>query len=113
VERRLFWFDEDDDTALAAVMQRYRCKTKSQAVRLALSLVASGRAVDVSPAQVAARDYRQREKANAAGKEEPRVLLKLLQLAEDNPIHGLPEDFSERLDEYLYGDLRPAGLTPE
>lgn len=107
LKRRMFWFSADDDRALTDLMRLYRCQTKSQAVRLALSLAVSGRVADVSRRELDALDRR-----NPGAKDDPalnHVLTQLLRLAEAQPIDAglnLPEDLSERLDDYLYADLR-------
>ncbi len=103
----MFWFSAEDDRALAALMQLYRCETKSQAVRLALNLAMSGRVAELPRREVNALDRR-----NSGAEEDPvdsHVLTRLLRLAETQPIDAglnLPADLSERLDDYLYADLR-------
>ena len=102
MSRRMFWFDQEDDAALATVMQTYRCQTKSQAVRLALNLTATSQ-----PAPQPALRPRKRRTAKPA--QRPHALTALISMAAQTPLLDLPTDFAERLDDYLYGSLR-AGL---
>ena len=98
--RRMFWFDKADDEALMTIMQLYRCQTKVQAVRLALSLTATS-----NPSPKAAPQPRKRRVTKPA----QHALTALAEMATQTPLLGLPADFAERLDDYLYGEMR-AGL---
>ena len=101
--RRMFWFDKADDEALATIMQVYRCQTKVQAVRLALSLTATS-----TPSPKAAPQTRKRRVAKPAQPAQ-HALTALAAMAAQTPLLGLPADFAGRLDDYLYGEMR-AGL---
>jgi hypothetical protein len=99
----MFWFDKEDDKALAVIMREYRCETKSQAVRLALKMAATGRSAYISDRAVQVSDYRLRKRKPSRTKQR-HILLRIADLAQDAP--ELPEDFAERFDEYRLAKLR-------
>lgn len=104
MERRMFWFDKEDDKALAKIMRQYRCETKSQAVRLALKMVADNSLTTPSERTIKAQDYRRRSTKPRKRKRQ-HILLRLAALAKHAP-QDLPEDLSERFDDYRFAELR-------
>lgn len=98
--RRMFWFDQEDDAALATIMRAYRCQTKAQAVRLALSLIAAGQPSLKNPTP------QPRKRHATKPIQKPHALTALAKMAAQTPLLDLPSDFAERLDDYLYGEMR-------
>lgn len=104
----MFWFDETNDETLAAIQKHFQCKTKSQALRMALETYANSLGL---PRQDGLDPKRgSKPKRNGGGDETreatpPDILTVLLDLSKTIPL-DLPEDYSERLDDYLYGDFR-------
>ena len=40
MKQKSFWFDETDDIAISTIQQRYGCESQSQAVRMAVRMLA-------------------------------------------------------------------------
>jgi hypothetical protein len=91
----MFWFDEDDDAALEAIREYYRCKTKSQALRLALGIALQTNGLTV----------RKKRKRKVKSVKAENFFDRALALSKEIQVTGLPNDYSERLDDYLYGHM--------
>jgi Arc/MetJ family transcription regulator len=100
----MFWFDMEDDKAVAKIMKQYRLKTKSAAVRLALKMAIATPANNstVRSSTLAQASKIRPAKQEAKRKKTKHGLVALAELAKKYPLSNLPEDFSERLDHYLY-----------
>jgi len=96
MNRRMFWFDESDDAALEAIRQHFNVKTKAQAIRLSLriALQANG----LTPNKIKKRSVK-------SSSPDGNFFGRMLALSEEVHVPGLPEDYAERLDDYLYGHM--------
>lgn len=118
--RRMFWFDMEDDKAVAKIMKQYRLKTKSAAVRLALKMVVNQENIlhSVSINKTISNDrsvvYEEFLPTKKVGTAKKKRALKegkmgmtgLMAIAEQTPLVNAPEDFSERFDHYRFAKLR-------
>lgn len=69
MKQQAFWLGPDEDEAVRVIMARYGCESKSQALRLALRVVAASPMLTVSlpPTPPHARHSRKEEQAGDGG----------------------------------------------
>lgn len=96
MNRRMFWFDEADDAALEAIRQHFNVKTKAQAIRLSLRIALQANGLTIQ------KTKRRGVKASSHG---GNFFGHMLALSNEVQVPGLPEDYAERLDDYLYGPM--------
>lgn len=94
MNRRMFWFDESDDAALEAIRQHYNVKTKAQAVRLSLRVALQANGLTL-----------QKSRRKTKSLNDENFFDRMLALSNEVQVPGLPEDYAERLDDYLYGHV--------
>ncbi len=100
MERTTIWLSEEDKATFAEVQALYGCESFSQAVRLAGRLALQTGRLNVPLPSTS--KYSKTQKRPAKGN----FFADLSVMAKEISIEGLPEDFTEHLDDYLYGDLR-------
>jgi hypothetical protein len=103
MERTTIWLSDEDKAAFVEVQALYGCESFSHAVRLAGRLALQTGRLNM-PLPPTSR-FSKTKRPPAAGN----FFADLLELSDVIEIEGLPEDFTERLDDYLYGDLLGRG----
>ena len=107
MDRTTVWLSPEDKAVFADVQAMYGCDTFSQAVRMAGRIaLQTGRLNNTALSAPKVGRARKRRNPNTGSAAHDSFFAHMLELADVIQLEGLPEDFSERLDDYMHQEIR-------